>query len=188
MGQAALRELRGTSRSCGQSVLMRHPPGWWAGTSGDSMCGGQARLGQIAGAVKTRWCQNVLGNAAMLCHLPWACRHNHPPCSPSGGWRLPLPLPSGAFTACFSEHIHLIVLHPGSQCARACVCMSLLVVARHVLGAWLRVPPRLSETSVFGAVAALCRTEQCSPGRRSHGDICVCGHSPFWQVATLLHT
>lgn len=61
----------------------------------------------------------------MLCHLPWAYRHSHPPYGPSGGWWPQRPLPSGAFTALLPR------AHPShstsfwSSCACPCsLCLS----------------------------------------------------------------
>lgn len=65
-------------------------------------------------------------NAVMLCHLPWACRHSHPPCSPSGGWWPQLPLPSGAFTASLPRarpSRSTSFWQPACSCSCACPCL-----------------------------------------------------------------
>lgn len=105
-----------------------------------------------------------------------------------------LPLPSGAFTACFSERIHPIALHPGSQCARARVCMSLLVVGRTVcLGLARGSHPTRVARACFG-LRQLCagrkdalQTLQGLCWRRSRGHIWVFTQCLLAGSETALH-
>lgn len=119
--------ILGTGYTCSSGVQVAPGSQWWS-FGRDFQQGQGCAVGR--GRDKSRCCEDMLvskrfRNAVMLCHLPWAYRHSHPPYSPSGGWWPQRPLPSGAFTALLPR------AHPShstsfwSSCACPCsLCLS----------------------------------------------------------------